>query len=122
MGPCLSFTEHFIEKQIGRKLANVCHSLDVMAEIVFSHGVVVRRFLVFIHFGKQLCTRSRVFEGQEMNGKLLTKKEVAELLQISQKKVQRLVAERKLRATRVGYRTLRFRPEDVNRCIDMLGT
>jgi excisionase family DNA binding protein len=57
-----------------------------------------------------------------MSGKLLTKKQVAEQLQISQKKVQRLVAEKKLQAQRLGHRTLRFRPESVERYLDMLGT
>jgi excisionase family DNA binding protein len=42
--------------------------------------------------------------------KVLTKKEGATLLQISEKHVQRLVAEHKLQAQRLGHRTLRFRP------------
>jgi excisionase family DNA binding protein len=53
--------------------------------------------------------------------KVLTKKEVAALLQISEKQVQRLVAEKKLQAQRLGHRTLRFRPESVERYLDRNG-
>lgn len=44
--------------------------------------------------------------------RLLTKKEVAAILQISEKPVER-PSEKKLQAQRLSYRTLRFRPEAV---------
>jgi len=50
--------------------------------------------------------------------KVLTKKEVAALLQVSEKHVQRLVAEKKLQAQRLGHKTLRFRPEAVERYLE----
>ena len=50
--------------------------------------------------------------------KVLTKKEVATLLQISETQVPRIVAEHKLQAQRLGHRTLRFRPEAVDRYLD----
>lgn len=47
---------------------------------------------------------------------LLTYQDVAKHLGVSMRTVTRLVDQRKLRAVRVGHRTVRFRPVDVERC------
>lgn len=46
---------------------------------------------------------------------ILTKREVAAMLSVSPKFVQRLVADRKLQSHRLGHKTLRIRREEVER-------
>ena len=46
---------------------------------------------------------------------LLTKADVAELLKISTRQVQRFIADRKLSAIRLGHKTLRIRQADLER-------
>jgi excisionase family DNA binding protein len=51
---------------------------------------------------------------------LLTKEEVATLLNCSVKTVQRHVAAKKLKCVVLGWKTRRFRPADVDRCVAKL--
>lgn len=44
---------------------------------------------------------------------VLTKAQAAELLQVSERQVQRLIADKKLRASRVSHKVLRIQREDV---------
>ena len=46
---------------------------------------------------------------------MLTKRDVAELLQVSPRHVQRLIADRKLQAFRLGHKTVRIKREEVDR-------
>jgi excisionase family DNA binding protein len=48
---------------------------------------------------------------------LLTPEQVAAVLGVSVRTVRRLAAEGRLRPVRIGYRTTRFRPEDVDALI-----
>jgi excisionase family DNA binding protein len=46
---------------------------------------------------------------------LLSKRDVAEFLQVSTRQVQRWIAQRKIRALRLGHKTVRIRREDLDR-------
>jgi len=46
---------------------------------------------------------------------ILTKKEVAEMLQVSKRQVERLIATRKLVASRLSHKIVRIRKEEVDR-------
>lgn len=48
-------------------------------------------------------------------GDSLTKQQAAELLQVSPKQIQRYIADRKLRASRLSHKVLRIRREDIER-------
>lgn len=43
----------------------------------------------------------------------LTKKQAAELLQVSPRQIQRWIADRKLRASRLSHKVLRIRRDDI---------
>ena len=49
---------------------------------------------------------------------ILTKRQVAELLQVSPRQVQRWIADRKLRASRLSHKVLVIRREDVRRFLE----
>jgi excisionase family DNA binding protein len=49
---------------------------------------------------------------------IMTKHEVAALLNVSPRQVQRLIAERKLRASRLSHKVLRIKRSDLERYID----
>jgi excisionase family DNA binding protein len=51
---------------------------------------------------------------------LLTYKDVARILRISERTTRRLVARRKLRVVKLGHRTMRFRMSDLEACQEKL--
>lgn len=49
---------------------------------------------------------------------VMTKQQVAEILTVSPKQVQRWIADKHLQATRLGHKTLRIRRQDLERFLE----
>lgn len=60
--------------------------------------------------------------GEERANSLLNYRQAAARLGVSERKVRTLVAERKLRAIRLGHRTVRFRDCDIDLCLSRRAT
>lgn len=55
---------------------------------------------------------------KELFSDSLTKQQAAELLQVSPRQVQRWIADRKLRASRLSHKVLRIRREDIEQFLE----